>query len=418
VRPLIDGAKPPEGAPEFQDQVGSVLQRLSTAISAVIEAIPSRERISRAIDLQRALGIRATLAWKVFKLGSSPDLVTEVPAIPGAGALKSFFKAAASHGVPVPILESAATEVDLFQAFVKAHAGDRTTFGSMISGLKNNDSGPIDFQHRRAAFKAQSHIWGVQARTQLGCAILQASTEDPTRGDAVGLRGFIDLKRLRPDVRVTFVRSGAYDNDGQVRHTFSRQPIDPDGFSEHGIPLLTEFSTYPAPRFASIPGVNGEVSLVMEGDRVGNRSRVTCLTGDVFRGGLSRYRDEHNSCGSVRLGVRVPCEVLIHDTLVHEDMYAGRVSPSVHVYSTAGGGTQGLPREVDRLPMRETVMYLGRGSSALATPDVPRYVEMVEYAMRRLGWDGNRFLVYRCRVEFPVMPSSVVVQFELPTKPT
>ncbi|MCI0674602.1 MAG: hypothetical protein L0Y42_02370, partial [Phycisphaerales bacterium] len=307
--------------------------------------------------------------------------------------------------------------VDQLQAFVKAHAGDRSAFGSMISGLKHNGSGNVDLQQQRAAFKAQSHIWGIQARTQLSCGIFQPSANDPSRGDALALRGLIDLKRFRPDARVTIARSFAADNDGQVRHPFTRQPIDPEGITAHGIPLLTEFSTHPAPRFESIPGVDGDVTLEIEGETVGNQSRVTCLTGDLIRNALTRYRDEHNFCEVVLAFVRVPCEVLIHDVLVHEDMYGGPMSPRVHVYSNVGGEAKALPKEVDRLPLRETVMYLGRGLTALATPDVPRYVEMVDYAMRRHGWDGKRFLVYRCRVEYPVMPSSVVVRFDLPIRP-
>lgn len=62
-------------------------------------------------------------------------------------------------------------------------------------------------------------------------------------------------------------------------------------------------------------------------------------------------------------------------------------------------------------------MYLGKGPSVMHTPDVPRYAEMIQYAFDRLGWDEARFDVYRCRVEYPVMPSSVVVRFDLPECP-
>ena len=48
---------------------------------------------------------------------------------------------------------------------------------------------------------------------------------------------------------------------------------------------------------------------------------------------------------------------------------------------------------------------------------MPRYVEMARYAFARLGWDGEQFEVYRCRVEYPVMHSAVVIRFPLPVAP-
>jgi hypothetical protein len=417
VRSQNDQARIPARDAGFQDQVGPVLQQLRTSISAIIEAIPGGDPIARPIDLQRALGLRSTLAWQIHKLGSSTNPVTEGPPIPGSEALQRFFRAAASRGVSKRLIETAARAVDQLQAFVKAHAGDRSAFDSMVSGLKQTGSTTVDLQHKRAAFKAQSHIWGVQARISLACALIQPSEEDPLLGDGMTIGGLIDLKRFRPGTRVILTRAYAADTDGQVRHSPTRLPIDPAGLTAQGIPLMTDFSSKPAPRIHVISGVPGEVTLEIEGDAIGNESRLTCLTGNLFRNALSRYRDEHNTSEAVVAGVRVPSEVLIHDILVHEDMYGVALSPGVSVYSNIGGESKSQHKEVDRLPLRETVSYLGRGPSALATPEVPRYTEMIEYALRRFGWDGRRFLAYRCRVDYPVMPSSVELQFDLPERP-
>jgi hypothetical protein len=59
-------------------------------------------------------------------------------------------------------------------------------------------------------------------------------------------------------------------------------------------------------------------------------------------------------------------------------------------------------------------MCLGQGTSVLPTPDVPRYVEMADYVAERVRWDLDQFEVYRCRVEYPVMHSAVVIRFDLP----
>jgi hypothetical protein len=63
-------------------------------------------------------------------------------------------------------------------------------------------------------------------------------------------------------------------------------------------------------------------------------------------------------------------------------------------------------------------VYLGKGPSVLCSADVPRYPEMAAYALARLGSNGDRFDVYRCRVEYPVLATTVRVIFSLPTRAT
>jgi len=41
---------------------------------------------------------------------------------------------------------------------------------------------------------------------------------------------------------------------------------------------------------------------------------------------------------------------------------------------------------------------------------------MVDHVLSRVGWEGDRFLVYRCLVEYPVMPSTIMIRYELPEK--
>ena len=60
---------------------------------------------------------------------------------------------------------------------------------------------------------------------------------------------------------------------------------------------------------------------------------------------------------------------------------------------------------------------MGKGPGALYTGDFPKYPDMGRYVFDRLGWDAARFDVYRCRVEYPVLPSSVVMEFALRDTP-
>jgi hypothetical protein len=70
--------------------------------------------------------------------------------------------------------------------------------------------------------------------------------------------------------------------------------------------------------------------------------------------------------------------------------------------------------ERQALPVPVKVDRLGVGSNAVATPDVPQYPEMLAYLCERAGWDPERFEVFRCRVQYPILNSVVAVRFQLP----
>ena len=61
-------------------------------------------------------------------------------------------------------------------------------------------------------------------------------------------------------------------------------------------------------------------------------------------------------------------------------------------------------------------MLIGRGAGAVECAEIPRYPQMLKAAMAKVGWDPSMFDVYRCRVEYPVVPSTVRVLFDLPRR--
>jgi hypothetical protein len=156
--------------------------------------------------------------------------------------------------------------------------------------------------------------------------------------------------------------------------------------------------------------------LVSQG--LGKGAAITFFGGHVVRSAVPRYREEGNPIGANFVRVRIPSEVLFIDLLIREDTY-GPLAP----YSCARAEHFGeLPHlrvldEAQQLEPREPVARLGKGCSVLYTPDVPGYVEMGRYVFDRLGADPERFDVYRLRVEYPLLPSTVAMAFELPAAP-
>ena len=230
-----------------------------------------------------------TLAWQVHKLSTSRDPMAEAAGIPGATAMARFLEAAAARGVPAQHIRDAAIAINEFDALVKTHAGDRTAFDSMLSSIGGNGSEQIDLQHKRAAFKANAHLWGVQAEVQLSCFVFQPSANDPDRLDLLGIRGLLGLKRLRREASWVISRARMSDDDGQIRRSIHVQPIDPIDSDSPSVSLLRKFCTQPLPKFRSVPTEAGFVNVQLEPTSVGNTSAITCLLAEWIR-------DEPLSC--------------------------------------------------------------------------------------------------------------------------
>jgi hypothetical protein len=400
----------------FQTEAARVLQGLRTSLARIIASVPGGP--SKPVELQRALNIDMKLSCKVFKVISASGSLAAGPHIPGASALRTFLNAANAAGVQEPLVNAAVLAAADFDRVVVTHAGDRATFDSMISSLANSDdSTRITLEHRRAAFRAQRHLFGIQAKALLKCMVVQPAA-DPRMIDFVQISGFLSLRQLRPEAPLVISRVRTTNDDGTVRD-INREPLDPTAEPGFGNALLREFCSQPPPQYRAGQTAPGMVCGELVSYGVGKKAAITCLEGHVARGAVPRYRDADNSVGANNARIRIPCEALVLDLLVREDAF-GTLAPTAFTCAENLGEVPAPSTcaEWQRLDPRESVAYLGKGPSVLYAADFPRYAEMGSYVFDRLGWDGERFDVYRCHVEYPVLPSTVVMKFDLPAAPT
>ncbi len=413
----VDGGaeeSPPEDL-GFATEADRVLQTLRTAIADIIASLP--EHVAKPGDLQRTLRIDAKLSWKLLKVVNASGSLAAGPFVPGLGAMRTFLKAARMTGIDEGLVRAATQATAQFERLVANHAGNRTGFDSMVSSLAaGEDARQITLQHCRAAFRANAHIYGVQARTQFKCMFAQPAS-NPRMLDIAGLDGFLSLRQLRPDAPLVVSRTYTTDDDGTVLD-LRREPLDPTVDRTHGLDLLREFCTHPLPQFRAVETEPGTVCSVLISNGVGKQAAIDCVKGHVARAAVPRYRDAGNRLGANNAKVRVPCEVLLLDLLVHEDTF-GRLAPLAFTCAQHLGEVT-APHSCEewrRLGPSEPAAYLGKGPSVLYSSDYPRYAELGRYVFERLGWDGNRFDVYRHRIEYPVLPSSVAMAFDLPAAP-
>jgi len=397
----------------LEEQAAATLKRLRAALAGVIAEIPGDVR--RPADLERTLKLPHTLAWRVFKFTNSRDLLTEVSKIPGQFAMNKFLDAAGAVGVAEKRIKAVKASLAAFHDVVESHAGDRDSFDSMLSAIGSGEETPIDLQYRKTAFQGNSHILAVQAKAQLSCHIFHPSAGDPACVDFAAVRGLIGLRWLRGDatcvISMLRVHTDAAVLTPEVPESLAEPSNGPDS-----IGMLGEFCSNALPRIRRVRTPGGFINTEIVGEGVGNQSAATCIIGHVMPAVGNVYRISGDHLHRSIAAVRTPSTVLIHDMLIAEGMYE-HIQPTVEVYTDHRMVDHSLPdRAIDRLPMKVEVDYLGKGTSVVHTADVPRYEEMLKFAFKRLSWDGEKFGVYRCRVEYPVMPSSVVMQFDLPEK--
>jgi hypothetical protein len=400
----------------FQPEAARVLHQLRSALAAVVDALPGR--VSKPVELQRALDIDFKLSCKVLKVISAFGPLAAGPHVPGPGALRTFISAASKTGVGDRLVKAATFASAEFDRLVASHAGDRTAFDSMISALAaTDDARQITMQHRRSAFRAQSHILGLQTRVQLKCVVVQPA-EDPNWLDLIRITGLLSLRQLRRNAPLIVPRISLVNDDGGATRDNNREPLDPTCALVDGVALLGDFCSQPPPRFRAGPSDLGPEYGELVSQGLGKGAAITFIGGHLVRSAVPRYRDEGNPIGANFVRVRIPSEALLLDLLIREDTY-GPLEPASFARAEHFGELPYLRvlDETQQLQPREPVAYLGKGCSALYTPDVSGYADLGKYALARLGADPERFDVYRCRIEYPVLPSTVAVVFELPEAP-
>jgi len=402
-------------SPDFAVQAESVIQHLRRALADVINGMPGFT-YRRPNDLAGALNLDPKLAWKVGRCIEGGDPFACAQFVPGPTGMRAFLRAAQRHAAPAGALEHARHAFDAFRELVHTHAGTRKSFNMLAAGLATSERVRADVEHRRLTFEGGTYVWGVQARTIFRVNLVHPSA-NPDAWDGATLRGFIDFRRMRPNVAWRIARPVSVDCAHGVHAAPVRSVLDPR--AADGVPLLTDFCTQPYPQFRPVVGAHGEREFEFVADSVGNTARITCVTGEALRAVEPRYRTELYPEFCAAFPVRMPAEVLIFDLLLHRALFANGGPLRAELYGDLFGGGPGVRYEPsDRLPLHDPLVHLGTGPDAALTPDIPRYPDMLHYALERLGWNGQEFDLYRLRMQYPPIPTTLMLCKPLPNHPT
>ncbi|MFG0326592.1 MAG: hypothetical protein ACF8SC_04890 [Phycisphaerales bacterium JB037] len=385
--------------------------------AALLESLPAV--ITKPVDLQRVLRLDAKLAWQIHKLATADEPLEVGRLTPGTGSFRTFVRSVQQAGVPEDAITRFEQAVREFSEMVRLHAGDRQTFDSMISAFESGaQAEQSHLEHRRAAFRANRHIWGGSVRAWFATMILAHDEDAPDRVDLVSLTGLVDIKRLRTGAIIPIRAFGNLHDDGKpnLQHRPEALAPPPEGLPRD-LALIPDFCAGQMPDL-SFKRLSDDLSVVeISGDTVGLQSSTTVVQGFLARRVASRFRSPSDTQGGFIMTMRSPCEVLICDLLV-ADRTMGRIKPAARTYAANlhQAFTIPAPPEAVLMPGPE-MRSLGSNLDTLRTPSVPRYAELIRFAIERAGWADDTFHAYRATIEYPVMPSATHVLFELPEPP-
>lgn len=378
--------------PQFREDCSRVVRTLRSAVRRLLADSPVR--IARATDLQNALGIRAPLAWQVFRLAKTNDPLESVPFTPLPEAMSRVFDAGQRAGWNDAHLDQARRAYERFQAFVSKHAGDRATFDAMVSGLGGESNEQVDVRSRRAAFRACAPLWGLRSALTYRCLIAALDRPGTTPLSAI-IQGSSGVRALRPGRSLPICRR-------TITMTLADKAVPEFAPDTSSTGLLEDFCSANLSRVTTKR--RGSVAHdFVELTGVGLTAETDVFLSTKLRTGLT---DDEPELGVTSM-VRVPTELYIADLLVP----AGAMNPSsaaVRVYGCledVSAAETAAPEY--RLPASHVAEYLGRAIDALHSEDFTRCPELIRFVLRDLGRSREDFDIFRCRIPFPMLHTCI-----------
>lgn len=396
----------------LQQRVVRTGHALAESLNSLLASLPGAPH--GPVNLARALGTDKVFASRLLKAARQKDPIAVLQLIPGPEPIRRALKAIGRRNAQAELISAVDEAVARFEELIRQEAGDRSGLEALLSAWLPDSRKEFELRRKQAAFRAMSQLKGAVARVNHGAVLLHPAA-DGRNLDVVWLFGLMGLQRLRPGAAVKFASRRL------AREANPRRPRTLDGESVDGLDglRLTEFCSRPLVDIA-VHRTSEIVHYSLGTESFGPRSAADLVFAEVNLAEMARFVP----VGSRRkryvfAEISTPVEMLIFDALVYDGEFP-TADPTLHIYDTVLDGIADVndpARDIDRLDCTETVQPLGRGLARFRTAEAPRYDEMLQHVCDRLGWDGNRFRGYRCRIEYPIYGSQVVLAFDAPTEP-
>lgn len=396
-----------DGIAPFRAECQAALRSLCKAVrtlAADVDIDPLKPQ-----DVARRLKLNKNLTWKFARILLAEDCMDAIPMVPGPEGIDIFargferMKAPAGH---IDALRDAAKE---FDDVVERHFGTRAELEFALDGLRAD--GNLE-QPRRMAFRGASGVFGVQAAARVVAHFVVPTAEDPTLGDLALIAGLSGLRRLRPMPKLPVfraVRNGSLDS--------VRRPLIAGAEGDEDNFLLAKYTSVPHGEVTST-SKDGRLSVELGGGPVGRIGDADLFFGTLAPKAFNLVRRPPDLVNELVTSVSIPCESLVCDLFVHRSIH-GLDSIRASMHATLSGP---LPldedlREVVRLPIQCEPVAIEDFERAMQLPRVARYGEIIRDALAALGRDASEFHIFRVALDYPPMPSALLVRWDLSENP-
>lgn len=405
----------PTSLSDFQGDARRCIESFQASLSAAIDSVTPRSG-RRLTDLAEIMEIDTKLAWKLTRIVELSDPFSAGLYIPGAAGYKILRQAAMKRGVTQSEIESLDRAYRGFESLQRAHAGDRRTLDMLLSGLVEEEQGRRDIEQRKAAFHANSSMWGVRASMRLMSFFVHPSASDPTRIDVAHLTGLFGVNRTRPNVPWRVAQLRSQDNTGRSAAVQRARPIDP-GAPPEGPAMLLDHCSATLPRLCPVRLPDGRTEFRLGEGPVGLRSEFDLVVAEFMPDAGGRYRAPDDLYLSVTSRNRTPAERLVLDLIVHRDLYP-ELELEAMLVSELWGDRDTIDRDdPERLPLIDRVVRVGAGMSAFHHRHIPRHAELMGRVLGVCGWDPDGFETYRLEMQYPPSPTALRMFAPLPEAP-
>ncbi len=383
----------------FQDDATLVLSELQLVITDVLSALGG---IRRPIELKNVLGLDRTLAWQLFKVATSENVLTTGNSVPSRISIEKFAVSSRKKGVQAAIIKRLLTCYKSFEDLVTTHADDRVSFNSMISAISADEEWEAaDVQHRRNIYRGLSHATGIQAKALLKLNLINAG-EEPGTVDAIMIQGAIDIRLLSPVKVAQLVRMGINSD----LENLQPNPLTDEGF------LLRNYCEGMVDQVEVVRDELGYIQGNWIDGPVGNRGKSTFLFGAVRRGIVVGKGEGNRPHHNILSTIYYPTEMAISDILIAPGLFEDWTPKVQMLY-----GLHAIHRHIGAseyedhiLPSKPSLQRIGVGPPV--TAEVPGYVPLLQFAARQLGWDISTFSGWRARFDFPIPQTAMQLEVE------
>jgi hypothetical protein len=321
--------------------------------------------------------------------------------------------ASKKRGVSQDAIDEALAAFAAFEKFVSDTSGDREQFETMVMSYASSpESEQMGMHHRKAAFKADCHFFGVAVDT-LAIAVLFHPGEKPGTVDFVGVRQMLGLRRLRANTDVLVDRwkinrdISANENDFILSDA-----LEPEAAALHNAAVIPEFCTKPMLPLVTSIEENGDIRTLLKHRDIGVGQDVDIATARICRGMPVTLTADGRPMFDGLIEFSRPTRIQVIDNYIHRPTWPNMV-PSSGVFAHL---SRRLPSKVEgegvRLPLNEQFSYMGTGADVARIREVPRYPDLVKHACQKMGWRFEDMDLYRIRLEYPLMDSNVLLRLE------